>query len=438
MKVKRIKVTNIMGIDDILIEPSNHTTVISGKNGAGKTSIFEAIRSLISGGHDAKIIRSGETEAETVIEFDEPVIVNKSISEKGSDTKVNIGGRNISSPMKYLAELFGTGFNPVTFLSMKPEQRVDAILKAIPMKIDRDTAEQITGYPKQQLVDMQNAIHVIVDWDAHGLKVLADLHKLFYETRTIHNNKIRSLTEQVKTISESLITTPEDLSAEIANRQIYMNRLSDKKQELADKFAADKDDLNKEETAELDEVRAKYAKRRADLGSKYNDAMDDVVKEQTDANAELSGLYARQDAFTKQTSARETLEKFKKDIYDEQVFADGCSNVIHLIADWKKEKASQYQIAGMSVEIKDKELLIDGLPFDKLNKAKQIKLAVSIGEIGLGKARIMIIDGAEALDSNSMAMLEYEAAEKDIQLMLFKVNNQPLNINTGDTYEQTS
>ena len=438
MKVSKLKITNIMGIEDILIEPSKQTTIVSGENGAGKTSIFEAIRNLISGGHDAKIIRSGTEAAETVIEFDDSVIINKSITEKGSDTKVNVGGHNISSPMKYIGELFGSGFNPVTFLSMKPEQRVDAILKAIPMKIDRDIASEITGYPKQQLVDMQNAIHVIVDWDAHGLKVLADLHKLFYETRTIHNNKIRSLTEQVKTISESLITTPEDLSAEIANRQTYLDRLSDKKQELADKFAADKDDLNKEETAELDEVRAKYAKRRADLGSKYNDAMDDVVKEQTDANAELSGLYARQDAFTKQTSARETLEKFKKDIYDEQVFADGCSNVIHLIADWKKEKASQYQIVGMSVEIKDKELLIDGLPFDKLNKAKQIKLAVAIGEMGLGKARIMIIDGAEALDSESMELLDTEADAKDIQLMLFKVTDTPLQINTEDTNEQTN
>lgn len=438
MKVKRIKITNIMGIEDILIEPSKQTTIVSGENGAGKTSIFEAIRNLISGGHDAKIIRSGKDNAETVIEFDEPVTINKSLTEKGADTKVNIGGHNISSPMKYIGELFGSGFNPVAFLSMKPEQRVDAILKAIPLQIDRDLGSEITGYPKQKLVEMQNAIHVIVDWEAHGLKVLADLHKLFYETRTIHNNKIRSLTEQVKTISESLITTPEDLSAEISNRQTYLDGLNKKQSALTQSYDLDKQMLANDEQKELDAVRAKYAIQRESLSKKYMDDLDNITKELKDTTAEKSDLEARQSAFEKQSAARETAEKFKKDIYHEQVFSDGCSNVINLIADWKKDKINQYSIAGMAVEIADKELLIDGLPFDKLNKAKQIKLAVSIGEIGLGKARIMIIDGAEALDSNSMAMLEYEAAEKDIQLMLFKVNNQPLNINTGDTYEQTS
>jgi hypothetical protein len=437
MKVKRIKITNIMGIDDILIDTSKQTTIVSGENGAGKTSIFEAIRNLISGGHDAKIIRSGNDTAETVIEFDEPVTITKSINEKKSETVVGVGGHNISSPMKYVAEVFGAGFNPVAFLSMKPEQRVDAILKAIPLQIDRDLAAEITGYPKQQLVDMQNAIHVIIDWESHGLKILADLHKLFYETRTIHNNKIRSLTEQVKTISESLITTPEDLSAEIDNRHAYIEKLNQKKQELATEYSAAKDDLNKEETAALDDVRAKFARQRECIANIYNDEVDTISKELQDANSQMTEMETKQSAYTKQTSARETAEKFKKDIYDEQVFADGCSNVIYLIADWKKEQASQYQIAGMSVEIKDKELLIDGLPFDKLNKAKQIKLAVSIGEIGLGKARIMIIDGIEALDSNSMELLEAEAVAKDIQLMLFKVTDTPLQINTEDTNEQT-
>jgi hypothetical protein len=50
---------------------------------------------------------------------------------------------------------------------------------------------------------------------------------------------------------------------------------------------------------------------------------------------------------------------------------------------------------------------------------------------------IMGIDGIEALDSNSMELLEAEAVAKDIQLMLFKVTDTPLQINTEDTNEQT-
>lgn len=437
MKVKRIKITNIMGIENILIEPSKQTTIVSGENGAGKTSIFEALRNLISGGHDAKIIRSGTETAETVIEFDDSVILNKSITEKGSDTKVNVGGHNISSPMKYIAELFGSGFNPVTFLSMKPEQRVDAILKAIPLNISKNDGSIITGISAPDLRDLQNAIHVIVDWDAHGLKVLADLHNLFYETRTIHNNKIRSLTEQVKTISESLITTPEDLSAEIANRQTYLDGLNNKKTGLTQSYDLDKQMLANDEQKALDAVRAKYAKQRDSLSNIYQDDLETITKELRDTAAEKSDLEARQDAFVRQSSARETAEKFRTDIDTEKNNSDFCSDVIAKIAEWKKSKVSEFTIADMAVEIADKDLLIDGLPFDKLNKAKQIKLAVSIGEIGLGKSRIMIIDGAEALDSNSMEMLESEAAEKDIQLMLFKVTDSPLEIKTEDTNEQS-
>ena len=42
----QIEVVNIMGIEQLKFVPGN-VTIVSGRNGAGKTSVLEAIRSVL-------------------------------------------------------------------------------------------------------------------------------------------------------------------------------------------------------------------------------------------------------------------------------------------------------------------------------------------------------------------------------------------------------
>ncbi|MCQ4574556.1 MAG: ATP-binding protein, partial [Candidatus Brocadiales bacterium] len=69
MKVAAIKIHNILGIESLEIKP-NSMTFIEGENGAGKTSVLEAIKAIIHGGHDATLLRNGADKGEIVLVLD--------------------------------------------------------------------------------------------------------------------------------------------------------------------------------------------------------------------------------------------------------------------------------------------------------------------------------------------------------------------------------
>lgn len=52
MKVLKINIKNILGLEALEIEPGS-ITEISGKNGSGKTSCLDAIRAALGSGHES-------------------------------------------------------------------------------------------------------------------------------------------------------------------------------------------------------------------------------------------------------------------------------------------------------------------------------------------------------------------------------------------------
>src|SRR6185503_12529101 len=58
MKITKIEISNIRGIESLVIEPGTFT-VISGRNAQGKSSVIAGLQALVSGGHDPGLIRKG-------------------------------------------------------------------------------------------------------------------------------------------------------------------------------------------------------------------------------------------------------------------------------------------------------------------------------------------------------------------------------------------
>lgn len=432
MKIKRLRFTNIACIDELDISPSKKVTVISAENGSGKTKLFQAIMTLISGGHFANLIRKGEKEAQVVIEFDDPVTMSKKTTEKGYDTKVQMAGHTIDSPMKYINEVFGRGFNPVAFMNMKPADRVDAILKAIPLEIDLVKAGEISGVAGSDITRLADSINHKIRWQAHGLQVLADLRDLFFNLRTVQNNEVKASNSQIKLLEESIITSTKDYSAEIEKQKALVTAIEHGKQARIDECTQAIQTNRDDESDELQRVRDKYEALRNEIITARDNDIEQMNIDLKPVESKLTELETEQKTFEKQTQARESLEIYRQNVTDTQELADRNTETIAKIDKWKADKVSEYSIAGMAIEIQEKDLLIDGLPFDDLNKAKQIKLSVALAELGLGKARVMLIDEIESLDSKSMALLEKEADEKDIQLVCFKVSDDEMMIETSD------
>ena len=62
LRIAHLKISNILGIDELEFSPAGFND-IRGKNGTGKTSVLEAIKAATGKGHDATLLRKGETKS---------------------------------------------------------------------------------------------------------------------------------------------------------------------------------------------------------------------------------------------------------------------------------------------------------------------------------------------------------------------------------------
>src|SRR5574343_633836 len=102
MKISKIRISNILGINHLEFEPGQ-ITEISGKNGSGKTSVIEAVKNALKGGTDATLLRYGEKEGDILLVLDDRTKIKKSVSETKTELKLfDISGKKVSKPQNYL------------------------------------------------------------------------------------------------------------------------------------------------------------------------------------------------------------------------------------------------------------------------------------------------------------------------------------------------
>jgi len=85
MRLAHVRIHNILGIDELEFD-AGAFTVIEGRNGGGKTSVLEALKSVVRGGEDVTLLRKGAAEGEVVWLFDDGTQARKRVTEKTKRT----------------------------------------------------------------------------------------------------------------------------------------------------------------------------------------------------------------------------------------------------------------------------------------------------------------------------------------------------------------
>ena len=90
----------------------------------------------------------------------------------------------------------------------------------------------------------------------------------------------------------------------------------------------------------------------------------------------------------------------------------------------KSELLSGLPVPGL--EIRDGQIYVDGLPFDRVNEARRIRIAVDIAKLRAGRLGLLLVDGMERLDETSFR--EFVAAVRDsgLQAIVCRVDETDL------------
>ena len=421
MKITSIKIRNVLGLAKLDLAPGA-VNIISGKNGAGKTSFLNSIRAGFRGGHDPGLLRHGAKEG--TIEFgieDGTQIVRRITAERTTvDVAMPIGGR-IGKPQAFLDSIVDDfGVDPMAIVESPANKRADLLADVMPLEV---TPQEIHTAAGRGALD---------DGIGHPLDRIERARKTLYDERTGVNRAKKEKAATANQLRESLPATAAEVvpdpSAIIAERVAVVR-------EKSAHLDGAREEKEREVAAARKTAEEALAKINADLNQaivaahrKFTGATDALAVEYDPRLAEFDQKIGKAEealkAFAGQKKAREIAEEMEREVESLGSQAEALSNGIDGLDGLKRALLERLPIKGL--EIRAGDVFVDGVPFDHVNLAKQVEVAVQVAKLRAGKLGLIVVDRIESLDSETLEIFKAAAVEAGLQVFTSKVSDGPL------------
>jgi DNA repair exonuclease SbcCD ATPase subunit len=457
MEILKVQIKNFLSIADVEITPGQVNQIV-GRNNAGKTTVIKALEFAIKGSSDGSLVKFGEESAEVVLELSDQTTVRRRINADGKQTvDVKREGMRSTSPQSYLDALFdGDAFNPLDLLDAK--RRSDAILKSIDLKVTAQALANELGVSLETLPPL--------DYSQHGLKVLEQAHRYFYQRRAEANKDAADKRKRWETYLADLPKpsgTP-PLSRELVNEAIQANERvirelhgqvesiersneatrqeHDRAQQRVIKWENALVGINNDIvriTGEITKLQSelKIAETRLFEGQKVVEGAREEIPsmelESTDKqkeaimklrfdNEKLNSDLMSINAFDAVEKSRAMVRSMEAEYQSSQAFADSLTKKVEALAGPVKAKlmaTAEMPVPGL--EYKDGGFLVDGATVDNLSASKAMKLSVAVARRLAKKTKLICLDGAEALDEHTYRALRDEINDDGYTYFITKV-----------------
>lgn len=445
LRVAHVTIRNILGIEELEFTPGGFTEV-RGANGSGKTSTIEALRAALRGGHDATLLRKGADKGEIVLVLDDGTQIRKKVTPDTTDVTVLRDEKKLSRPAEQIKRLHDAlSVNPVEFLRAPEKARVDALLQVMPIALNMDRVAEITG---QDAVDgaLREARRVAKGSDnvPEGLDLLEAVKRFVFDDRTGINRAAR---DKEGTINQLRATLPDEaaeapatdasLLAKLneidAERDAELERISTKLAGLKEASDAKIADLQAQITElqrQVNEERAAFETLKAKAAQAEADARAEHAEKRAGVEAQVREIEEKQKAAARYAQTRETIARLVGEL--EQLKADSQARTEALAAldAYKAELLASLPIPGL--EVTEGKLYRYGVPFDRLNTAQQVEIAVEIAKLRAGEIGLICVDGLELLDPEHYEAFREQAEASGLQMVVSRVTDEPLTISGKD------
>ncbi|MEX3764438.1 hypothetical protein [Paraburkholderia phenoliruptrix] len=429
MHISHIKISNILGIAELEFSAGAFNE-ISGPNGKGKTSILEAIKGALEGGHDATLLRRGAEQGEAVLVLDDGTEISKRVREDASVTEIRQGGKKLARPVEKIRALTDMiSVNPVDFLLAPKKDRVRVLLESMPLAVDAEKLAQISG---QEVPDYPGV---------HALHVIERVSKDVYDARTGVNRAVR---EKESTINQLRQAIPAEAAAidgdenslteklnEInAARDAEMTRITTKLEGIRSETQQKIDAIKAKAQEDIDALREQLATTERAAGRQRELSSQRFVDQMQPISDQLRSIRENRDLHARRAQTLDTINILQTELEELSEEAAAHTKALADIEQYKSELLSALPIPGL--EVKDGEIYRDGVPLDRLNTASQVDIAVEIAKQRAGKLGVICVDRIEMLDSAAFEAFREKSMESGLQLFVSRVSDDEFAINTDE------
>lgn len=390
MRIISLTAENVKRLRAVDITPDGHVQVITGKNGAGKTSVLDAIWLALGGGPAAKgtvrPIRDGETKASVRLDLGD-LVVTRTWTESGTTLKVeSADGAKFSSPQKMLDDLVGRlSFDPLAFTQLPAKAQRDALLSLVdlpfdPADLDRRRARLFderteigrTGVSLKGRLDGLPAVHA-PDEEVSSASVLTELRDAQAVERE-HDDVMRAaeLAQSAREIAEEAL--------EAAQVRLETAKQQEQVAYAAAQSLPDRPDIAaiEQRLASVDEVNAAVRAKR-----ERRKVMDEHARVRKEYEARTAAIAAL-----------------------DQEKADGLA-------------AATFPIDGLGFDTDG--VTYQGVPFSQASAAEQIRVSLAMAMALNPKLRVIRILDGSLLDSDNLALVADMATAQDYQVWIERV-----------------
>ena len=143
---------------------------------------------------------------------------------------------------------------------------------------------------------------------------------------------------------------------------------------------------------------------------------------------ELAELRNQQENNIRFQTLKEQADKFEFEANELQAKSTQLTNAIESLDAFRRGLLDNLPIEGL--EIDDKIIKLNGVPFDQINTAEKIKLAVKVACLRAKEQPlpILFIDGSEALDTKNFGIFCEQLKQEDVWPFIGRVSDKPFEV----------
>lgn len=475
MKISKLKIENLYGIEQL--ELDGKSIELTGTNGAGKSSVLDAIRLALTNNSKRKyVVKNGETEGRVLVKLDDGTTIDRKKRTDKSDYKSikDENGNEINSPETFLKDIFTPlQLEPVEFLSMSEKEQNRILLNLIEFNKDK----------KEFIQEKFGELPLWVNYDDSILEILNQLQSKegqYYQNREDINRQIRNgiaiINDIAKDIPENYdevkwrnytlsdkyeeLNKSKDFNAKIdraiAYKEDYANKI--KQIETIENNALlqiekDKTEEKNKITTEMQELKNRIELLQKDLENidvKYEKTIAETKSEtiaekaKLDENIKVANEWANKEKINTEMLENELkiaeemkghlneydrMKEMQKKVDNFNIISETLTNKIELARTLPGEILKEVNIPVKNLTVENGIPLVNNLTISNLSEGEKLQLCVDVTLSNNNNLKLILIDGTEKLSEENRNKLYDICKEKGLQVIATRTTDNPeLNI----------
>jgi len=405
MKIIKLQASNIKKLSAISIAPDGNVVTLAGDNGAGKSSVLDAIAYALGGtsGVCEQPIRRGESEAEIVCQLNGLTITRK-FNAGGSTLKVeDADGKRQSSPQAILDKLVGNlAFDPLEFARKKDADQAETLRKLVGIDFAALDAEKVRAYNDRLLVGREVDVLKgklsgnipMADAPVEEVSITEALEKKNAATARNKANEIeRDILQKIQEDGNRTTSERVRIDGEIALTETRLASLKADREKVVAHVVHLSGEWNRQH---------EIVRNRVDEDVKVFDAQ---ILEAEKINAAVRA--------NKEHAAQTAECRLKSDTYNKYTeLIDGID------AEKRRQLAAvKFPLPELSFSASG-GVTYNGFPFSQASDGEKLRVSVAIGMALNPKLRVIFIRDGSLLDANGLKVVAELAAANEYQVWL--------------------